>query len=156
MKSVYLYIIYLPLLFSCSSYQNSTLKNTAINNQTIKSRILFVNYSIQKGYNASLKVELIDKLIVEGNLKSRSLQSQPISSDDLWCVQLDANSKHLDTIRINNPLIKDIEYVDSEGMLGKKQIQLDSTSMSLRFQLKPQTKYISIQKNNNKLSKIKL
>lgn len=151
-------LIIFTLVIACSSYKKSASNKVEIDkkNQVAISKIAFTNYAIYKNSSTSLKVELIDKIIVEGNLKQRKPRNKPIKNGDFLCLQLGTDFKHLDTIIIQNPLIKHVEYVDSKGMLNKKLIELDSTSMFIRFQLKPQTKYIGIVKNNITLLKTKL
>lgn len=154
-----IYLILLTLLTCCSSLKKSTTSSTTEtkikteantdNNQgdvnsPIPPKIAFLNYKAYKNPDKSIQVELVNKIITEGSIKKNHQKAHPGKADDFLCVQLDNNSSPVDSLFIPNPLIKDIEYVQTSGELGKKRIQLDSTKFTVRIQINPITKFISL------------
>jgi len=122
-------------------------------------KIIFLNYNITTDSDNYIKAELINKIIAEGKLKNTDFKGAEKDDEDIICLQMDENSRIVDHFHINNPLVKDIEYVDSDGNLAKKKVELESTELSIRMQLNPHTKSILLQKidaPNTKLSEIEL
>ncbi|ALJ04797.1 hypothetical protein APS56_06530 [Pseudalgibacter alginicilyticus] len=106
-------------------------------------KIIFLNYSIKKDSNNSRNIEFIDKKITEGTLKNINSEVLGVNGD-LVFLQLDKKSKPLEHLIIKNPLSKSMEYLDESKSFQRKQINLDSIQFSIRLQLNPETKYISI------------
>jgi len=155
-----IYILLILITVSCSTLKKPTTNNTLDKTNTpITSKIIFINYKISKTLNKNTKLTFINKIITDGNLK-KNLEQEAINNiGDLICSQQDINSKTIDSIYIKNPLIKNIEYSNPSGELGRKTIKLDSTTLSVRMSLKPQTKFITLKllKNiNNSPLKIQL
>ena len=140
--STTLFVLFLLFFFNaCGSYKNTEASKSSIAIES-NPKIIFLNYSIKKNSNKVRSIRFIDKKITDGKLKN---QSNDIgSSDDLVCFQLDKKSTILQETIIKNPLTKNIEYLDASKSFQRKQIDLDSTQFSIRLQLKPKTKYISI------------
>lgn len=89
-------------------------------------------------------MELVSKIITEGQLKEDFESLENPKKGDFVLLQLDPKGQAHDTIYIANPLIKNIEYVGEEGQLGKKTVNLKSAQLSLRVQLEPPAKEIYI------------
>lgn len=89
-------------------------------------------------------MELVSKIITEGQLKEDFESLENPKKGDIALVQLDPKGQAFDTIYIANPLIKNIEYVGEEGQLGKKTVNLESAQLSLRIQISPYAKEIYI------------
>jgi len=62
---------------------------------------------------------------------------------DFMCIQLDQQSIPIDSLHLKNPLINNVEYVDADGNLGRKIIELDSAELSFRMQLHSRTTSLS-------------
>ena len=143
MKSIYTTL--LILLTCCTSLEKNTISDTTNDISTLtKSKIIFLNYKVTKDVDKKIKVNLINKIIVEGTLKKNTPRLINNTNDDFVCVQLDKNLLPLDSLQISNPMIKNIEYVKSSGLLGKKRIELDTTEFSVRMQLNPLAKFVSL------------
>ncbi len=130
------------MLLGCASKHSLSTNTDKIETAP---KIIFLNYSIKKTLDGNRTIRFINKKIVEGKLKNhhnRFLKTG--TSEDLQLFQLDKKSNTLQSIIIKNPLAKTIEYVDESKSLQTKKIDLDSTPFSLRLQLRPNTKYISI------------
>lgn len=130
---------------SCKSTNNLTTPESSI---VSNPKILFLNYSIKKSSSEARSVLLINKIITKGKFKKNNNLKDAISGD-LIGHQLDKNSNVLQDFIIKNPLIKNIEYIDGSNSFQIKKIVLDSAEFSLRLQLKPNTKYITISNFND-------
>jgi len=140
-KSSFIFIACI-LLAGCASKKN--IQNPDENNLTTKGpKIIFLNYILKKHTNNSLKAILHSKTIVDGTLKKTT--DFNLKMGDLAFIQLDKESTKVKDLYLSNPLIKDIEYVTQTGELDKKRIELDSTQVSIRMQLDPLTKFISLE-----------
>lgn len=132
------------LLASCASNKDKAdaVEDRHANNAP---KIIFLNYILKKNPDSSIKATLYSKTIVEGTVKKPAHSVTNTKAGNLVCVQLDQHSRVLDDSPLSNPLLKDIEYVSPDGALDKKQIELDSTETSVRIQLDPHTKFISLE-----------
>ncbi|OEJ99310.1 hypothetical protein A8C32_09085 [Flavivirga aquatica] len=144
-------LFFLYFFSSCGINKNITADQPSIEK---KPKILFLNYGIKKTSNNLRSVKFISKIITEGKLKNNKSIKQ-VTSGDLECLQLDKKSKILDRIIIKNPLTKNIEYINDVKLFQTKQIDLDSTIFSIRLQLEPDTKYISIRNFDHSKKQIK-
>ena len=154
----FIYLLLFLALASCTSLKKNTTNNSTIEEtKPIASQIIFLTYKVSKNKNIGLT--FIDKIITEGSLKKNFQKRTDSNAGDLICIQQDVNSVAIDSIQIENPLIKNFEYIDDFGKLSRKTIALDSTTLSIRMDLKPQTKFITLKllsETNNSLLKIQL
>ncbi|MDO5972120.1 hypothetical protein Q4Q35_20160 [Flavivirga aquimarina] len=145
--------LFFTMLLSCAVKQ-SLAKNT--DKIEKNPQIIFLNYAIEKTPDGNRIVRFISKKIVEGRLKNHNKNSkEAYISGDLICYQLDKKSKKIYSTIIKNPLTKTIEFVDESKSFQMKKMDLDSAQFSLRLQLKPNTKYISIHSINDPKKKSK-
>ncbi|WP_298530521.1 hypothetical protein [uncultured Algibacter sp.] len=131
----------------CPSYSCSSTKNPAENKQTVENtpKIIFLNYSIKHENNGHVLVKLINTIKTDGKLKKTiNAYNQEGIPGDLKCNQLNKKQKPLQSVLIKNPLSKDFEYVDDFKEFKIAHVELDSTEFSVRLQLLPDTKYVSI------------
>ena len=109
------------------------------------SKILFLNYSIEKTLNGKRTIQFINKKIVDGKLKPIPFESiENGIVGDLIFTEFDKKSKVLHQLLIKNPLFKTIEYVDDSKNFKTETIKSDKTQFSIRLQLNSNTKYITI------------
>lgn len=126
------------LLFSCNTFQKTSVADTGNSPATQPPRILFVNYVIRHDEVASgYQVDLISKTISEGRLKDNDQGIKTPAMNDLEYVVLDMDSSVLDHGFIANPLYQSIEFVGDDGLLSRKDVVLDSNQFFLRIQLDP-------------------
>ncbi|MCL7765169.1 hypothetical protein MPF19_17230 [Polaribacter sp. Z014] len=138
------------LIVSCTSLKKSTTNSSTEETTTkVASKIIFLNYKISKDSNTNTNFTLINKIITDGHLKKRRKTATSRNPRDLICLQQDINSKIIDSIYIKNPLLKNVEFADPSGELGRKTIELNSTTISVRMDLNPQTKFITLKLTNN-------
>lgn len=130
------------LIISCASKQ---ITSTNTNIAETEPKLIFLNYTIKKSSNASRTISLINKIITDGKLKNQvSDQNEIAEVDDLIYNQLDKNSNIVQSEIIKNPLVKTFEYVDDSNSFQMKKIELDTAQISLKLNLAPNTKYITI------------
>lgn len=130
------------LIISCATKQ-TTAANTKIIETTPK--LIFLNYTIKKTSNNTRSISLINKIITEGKLKSQlSIQNENAEVADLIYNQLDKNSNVIQSQIIKNPLVKTFEFLDDSNSFQMKKIELDTAQISLKLNLAPNTKYITI------------
>lgn len=142
------------LLVGCTSLKTHTTDNTTDDvSITSTPKIIFINYKVSKKIDETIKVDLINKIIAEGSLKMND-QKENNNDNNFTCTQIDKNLLPIDSLYISNPLIKNIEFITSSGLLDKKRIELDSTEFSIRMQLNSRTKFITLKMRNLTLSKI--
>jgi len=156
MKLIY-FILLIAIISGCISSKNQLDSSSKYDDALPMSpQLIFINYKAKKRNGSSIKIELINKIIVDGNLKKDDSRESISSEMNFKCMQLDENTTLVDSLYIPNPLIKDVEYINDDGLLSKKRIELDSTEFSVRLQLNPRTKFISLKTKNLTLSKISL
>lgn len=133
-------------LIGCSVGKKADI--TPVQKETVTDetpKILFINYKISKAEDHSVDADLINTIIANGTFKNTDEVSQSLNKGDYICLQLDEEGGILDQLRISNPLVKNIEYVNEEGSLEVKTIHLETTDLNIRLQLNPETRYISLQ-----------
>lgn len=131
----------------CQCYSCGNTKNISENKETIEKspKVIFLNYTIKKSNNGNVFVNLINTIETDGKLKkSWNSDKQEGTLGDLKCNQLNKKLKLLHSTLVKNPLSKDFEYVDDSKEFKMAHVELDSTEFSIRLQLLPETKYISI------------
>jgi len=138
---IFLLIALLVLQISCASKKNVAVNETII--EELPPKLIFLNYTISKDDHGNKHIQFINKSIADGKLKNHNSNESGIAGD-LVCVQLDKKSNELQRIIVKNPLSKSIEFLNESKSFQRKQIDLDSTQFSIRLQLNPNTKYISI------------
>lgn len=136
---LYVAAILLLLTCSCKSKQIDTDKPP---------RIVFLNYNISEKSDDEVEIEFLNKIITEGKLKQELSNKKNPEIGDLKIIQTNNKSKPIKSITIANPLVKNVEYVDDSGQLGRKIIELESTQFSIRMQLHPLTKFVVIEQIN--------
>lgn len=140
-RNLFLSILFLAILFSCVT------KKTAIPEVVIEDtnpKLIFLNYTISKDENGGKRIQFIDKIVTNGRLKTSGAYHRKAAIGDLKCTQIDNKSTEIQSITIENPLSKIIEYVNDSLIFEKRKIDLNKAPLSLRLQLNSKTKYITI------------
>ena len=140
----YLFII---LLFcSCVSSEGAI---NQLDKPIDTSKIIFLNYNISKNPDELVVIKFIDKIIVEGKLKATSSTDFNPGEGAIKLIQMDSKHQSLDSISIENPLSKTVEFVNESGQFEKRTINLERAEFSVRMQLNSKTKFISIYGHDN-------
>ena len=129
------------VVMSCASRQQVSSEESKI---SPKPQLLFLNYSISKNADDEKTIVLINQIITDGKLKSKTKSEEKTSPEDLECLILDKDFNELEKIIIKNPLLKIVEFVNDLGNFEKRILDLDSVQFSLRLQLQPKAKHIII------------
>ena len=139
--------LFIILLFCCCGTSKEII------NQADKpidpAKIIFLNYTISQKSNELVVIKFIDKIIVEGKLKATSSIDFNPEEGAIKLIQMDSNHQPLDSISIENPLSKTVEFVDESGQFEKKTINLESAEFSVRMQLDSKTTFITIYGHDN-------
>ena len=142
-------LISILLLAGCNALKTSkVVDETNDMNQFIEPKIIFLGYQVTKKIDETIKIDLTNKIIVEGNLKKNSQKQVIHSNDNFVRVQLNKNLSPIDSLQLSNPFIKNVEYIDELGMFVKQRIELDTSELFLRMRLNPHTKFISLKTIN--------
>jgi len=151
-NTFYITLLLLVVLTACGTKQ-ATLSNT----NTIKStpKLLFLNYNLKKNKNGTKSIQFINKIITDGTLKNHKIIKNG-TIGDLQCSQLNKKNKIIKSKIIKNPLKKTIEYLDDSKSFHIKEVNLDSTQISLKLKLEHDTKYIIISEISNSKKTIPL
>lgn len=127
--------------FSCGM-KAQQVASEVINEQEPK--LLFLNYSISKDSNGKTIATFINKVITTGRLKDKS-SKQPLSDvGDIECIQYDKNKVVLQRTYVKNPLQPIVEYVNDNGELEKRQIDLETAQIAVKLQLDERTVMIRL------------
>ena len=136
------------ILLSCSCDTSKEIISQA--DQPIDTdKIIFLNYIISKDSDELIEVRFIDIIIVEGKLKAPSSTYFNSQKGALKIIQMDSKHQPIDSISMENPLSKTVEFVNESGQFEKKTINLDSAAFSVRMQLNSKTTFIEIYGHDN-------
>lgn len=139
----YITFVLLLLTASCTSLKETPAETTQ---NLDEPAIIFVNYKAIKTSEKDVEIQLINMIPAKGKLKMNERQPKDFGDQDLKYIQMTKNSVRLDSGYIQNPLVKDVEYTDSDGSLAMKRIELDSAEFSIRFQKVPRAVLVVIEK----------
>lgn len=124
------------LVSGCKTPQLQQTKEISIQNKTPK--ILFLNGEISyDSLSQEYTIELINKILSYGKIKPNPEHSHIHIENQLNYRLLNKNKQVIDDYAIPNPLLKDIEYIDDNGQMGRKRLQLKQAEFSIRVQLPP-------------------
>jgi hypothetical protein len=129
------------LVMSCASKQQIIENDIEIEQYP---KLLFLNYTINKGENGEKTIALINQKTTDGKLKNKSEKKEKTSFGDLECITLDKDLNQIGLHAIKNPLKKIVEYINDFGNFEKKILDLDSAQFSIRLQLQSKVKYVRI------------
>lgn len=128
------------LLLSCSTGKevyNSSLPNNPVQ-KTYTDDDTVIVFVIMKMYIDSIthtnKILVKDKIYTKGYLKTNRIGFINTGSY-LYCL-LYSHDKLLDSIQIEHPLRKNVEYIDENHQMKMKEIYTQEGEFSVRFQLK--------------------
>lgn len=110
--------------------------------------ILFLNYVVAHADDDSMVVRFVSKIRKDGIVKGTPT-AQTSEGDGLKLVQISAHGRRIDSIAVDNPLHRYFETANPDGELELKHVVLDSTQLSIRVQLNPQTEFVSLEKERN-------
>ena len=140
------FILIILIFCSCA---NSKVIEIPTEKPVDTAKIIFLNYSISKNPDDLLVIKFVDQIIADGMLKVNSSAAFNLRNEDFKLIQMDQNQRSLDSVFIENPLTKTVEFLNEAGQFEKRTINLDSAKFSIRMQLNTKTKTIKIYRHNN-------
>jgi len=99
-------------------------------------------------------MSLVSKQDVEGKIKDTYAEGQ--EKGDFGYRILNQKKQLISQKYMPCPLDKNVEYVDEQGFLQRKDIRLNSTEVFLRLQLMPEMHYIAFDRHKQQLLLINL
>jgi len=117
-------------------------------NKSPENQMIFLTYHFQKSGD-NLEITYIKNSIAEGRIKGYTKEKQHDELGNLECTLLDKDYKTLETLFIENPLEKVIEFVNESGDLEKRMIDLEKTDFTFRMPFQDTVKYVRMQLLSN-------
>lgn len=150
-------VIFITILISIMvfmSYMESNQPDVSdfSNEENSSPKIVFLDCSltfdsVRQEYNMSL----VSKKIVEGKMKSETINMEQQDKESFSYRIMNQKSQLISQTDLSWPLDRNIEYVDDQGYLQRKDIHLDSANVFLRFQLMPEMYYLAFYKQDRQL-----
>lgn len=139
---------------ACST--GKEMQNSAALNRSVQpvytagdTGIVFV---IMKIYTDSLthsnKILVQDKIYTTGRVKQHAVGFVHMESN-ITCLLYNGD-RVIDSMRLEHPLHRHVEYLDENNQMRKKEIHLQEAEFSVRFQLKGQGNKIKVLESINK------
>jgi hypothetical protein len=136
------------MILGCSARKNT--QNLVASHQPVQARytaedtvIIFVILKIYSDSSTnSNKIIVKDKIYTSGRVKDHPVRFQNIGNY-ITCF-LYAGSNLLDSMRLEHPLHKQVEFFDANHQMGMKEIHQKEAEFSVRFQLKGKANRIKI------------
>lgn len=119
-------LLFLLILFSCC---RSALKNENIESDTIVFAVLNIH---KNSTDSKSTIHLVSKTQTAGKLKTQNLN--PVHTDNYLSVYVYNNKKLIDSMTIEHPLYKHIEYLTEDDTFAVKDTILDQSEFFIRFQ----------------------
>jgi hypothetical protein len=154
------------MLIGCSS-QNKNVNNpvntkpdklNVANKENSENKILFLTLrmTLSDSTRDIYQFTVINSLFKDGTLNTNSFQHDgSIEPYHLYCEITDDNKKRTDLIKVQNPLLKVVEYSPDKERLEKKVLVSNTGEIYLRFQFSKSSRYLTIYKPQPDLRTLK-
>jgi hypothetical protein len=143
-KAQFLVFIVIFIGFNLYSQEKTLISG----DDSFENQMIFLTYHIQKSGD-NLEITYIKNSIAEGRIKGYSQEKQHDELGNLECTILDKDFKILETLFIENPLKKVVEFVNDSGDLEKRMIERDKTDFTFRMPFPDKAKYVRMQLLSN-------
>ena len=135
------------LVTACTTLKNNTPSegNNSPNMSVKTDEILFINLRI-RAQNANEKaIELINTIKSNGKLKTAPPQYLPNENSTYLILSLlNSQKKKVDELKIEHPLMRDVESYAENGTIQQNAINIPSAEFSIRIQNTYDVRYIVI------------
>lgn len=131
---------------------NCSIRKNSITYIEDSPQLIFLTYKVYNKDNKYSAV-LVDSITKPGKLKENDKTLAVNISGNYQIKQSDQKSKELSSIYVADVLTKSVEYADDKGQFQKRIFKLDSAFMSVRMDLLPSTKVITLSRINDDLKK---
>ena len=131
---------------------NCSIRKNSITYIEDSPQLIFLTYKVYNKDNKYSAV-LVDSITKPGKLKENDKTLAVNISGYYQIKQSDQKSKELSSIYVADVLTKSVEYADDKGQFQKRIFKLDSAFISVRMDLLPSTKVITLSRINDDLRK---
>ena len=131
---------------------NCSIRRNSITYIEDSPQLIFLTYKV---YNTDNKYSavLVDSITKPGKLKENDKTLAVNISGNYQIKQSDQKSKEITSIYVADVLTKSVEYADEKGQFQRRIFKLDSAFLSVRMDLLPSTKVITLSRINDDLRK---
>lgn len=139
-RAYIIFSLFFTLIAACAGMQKYPGENSSIISS--KPEILFVSILLEKNENE--KIVIIDKQtkIVNGKIKTEHNNFSENSKEFILCSFLNNSNKTIKELKLENPLMRVVEYVDQTGKLGKTTIESAKEWLTFRTEYNKNIKLI--------------
>ncbi|MDD5571475.1 MAG: hypothetical protein PHD97_10030 [Bacteroidales bacterium] len=146
------------LCFGCKTWHNivsADKKDISDKTNAPVNELLFINFKITKDtLSGKTEILLLNKNTVNGTLKkNQDKNNENIFNDYLQCIFTNKKNDTVEVQIIEHPLIKQIEYVDSNNQLGRKNIKIKEAEFFIRITNNASIEKLTINEILNKNNK---
>ena len=113
-------------------------------------QLIFLTYKVYNKDN-NYSAVLLDTITKSGKLKENDKNLAANIPGNFQFKQLDRNSKEISCIYVSDVLTKSVEYTDEKGQFQRRIFKLDSAFISVRMDLLPNTRVITLSRINEDL-----
>jgi hypothetical protein len=146
MNKNFLILLTCSIYFTLNSCHPKTIPAGNENNQqeVLSGKILFLAYEVIKdSVSGNISTKILYQKLAEGFVKPGTiLQAEPTPGN--WQVII-AGSRDSETIFIENPLHKHMEYVGADGALGTREVWLSRAEIVVRTNYKKSMARVELQ-----------
>ncbi|MFD0861309.1 hypothetical protein ACFQ1M_03750 [Sungkyunkwania multivorans] len=145
-KETYLTLVFLSLL-SCSSSKTPIERTEIEKSTTTVDQLAFLTFrAIQNTGNNEVTIKLLAKKFSEGSAKERKGPLSSPSADRFIFSLFDEDNHPTSQYITQNPLLKDVEYLNDNKEFEKRRVLLDSTDLTIRLFAKKGTKFVTVKR----------
>lgn len=131
---------------------NCSIRKNSITYIEDSPQLIFLTYKVYNKDNKYSAV-LVDSITKPGKLKENDKTLAVNISGYYQIKQSDQKSKEITSIYVADVLTKSVEYADEKGQFQRRIFKLDSAFLSVRMDLLPSTKVITLSRINDDLRK---
>lgn len=131
---------------------NCSIRKNSITYIEDSPQLIFLTYKVYNKDNKYSAV-LVDSITKPGKLKDNDKTLAVNISGNYQIKQSDQKSKEITSIYVADVLTKSVEYADEKGQFQRRIFKLDSAFLSVRMDLLPSTKVITLSRINDDLRK---
>lgn len=112
-------------------------------------QMIFLTFHINNSDNGNVSIVFKKKTIAKGRIKGYNGDKEFNELGNITCSLLDKDLKVLETLYIENPLERTIEFVNDSGNLEKRIIIKKQTDFTVRMPYTKETIYLNFQLLSN-------
>lgn len=147
--------LFIVSLVSCGVHKQTVVDEEHLEAQIPK--IVFVHCSIAfDSIQNQYQMELIDTIVTEGRVKNQQIHQTKQTPNAIRYCLMDKQKQALRCEFIANPLSRSVEYVNDQGQLALKTLNLSTSQLSLRVPFTGNCSTLSFEINDQQLLLIDL